>query len=377
MRVFFLKLIKPSIVFESFPEFTDNTRAVYDELVARGYGKKYRLVWFIRDDRCAYLKNGKATFWNPRDRKTVIQRIRNYSYFYKTKCIICCNTFLPSVGDQRLTFGKDQISFYLSHGTPMKSVKSYYTSPGGVDYILSPGKAMDRLMADEFSFDMSRVFTAGFPRNDALTRPVDLRKKLGISHKKIVIWYPTYRQHRKAKVVTTKNAVPILHHEETAKRLNEKLRELDMLLILKPHFAQDTSMIRDLHLSHIRLIDDGFFEEHGLSSYELLAGSDALITDYSSVYFDYTLCDKPIAVIWEDIEEYREFPGFALDLDYYLKGAEKIYTLDELSAFLSDVAAGNDRLQAERREIRDVTNFSTDGKNAKRVVDFIVEKAGL
>lgn len=377
MKKYFLKLIKPSIVFESIPNFSDNTRAVYDELVARGYGKKYRLIWFLEWNKCASIENGVKKYWNPWDRKTIPQIIRNYSFFNKTKCIICCNRFLPSQGEGQVTHGENQKSFYLTHGIPMKSVKSYYTSPGGVDYILSPGKAVDQLMAYEFSFNMSQVFTAGFPRNDVLTKPVDVKKRLGLSNQKIIIWYPTYRQKKDHKVVTTQNALPIIHDEENAKKLNEVAKNLGILLILKPHFAQDTSMIRDLRLSNIRLINDDFFTEKDLSSYELLAGSDALITDYSSVYFDYTLCDKPIGVIWEDIDEYRSFPGFAMDLDYYLKGAEKIYTLEELSMFLSDVAAGNDRLQAERREIRDAVNFSADGKSTKRVVDFIVEKAGL
>ena len=87
--------------------------------------------------------------------------------------------------------------------------------------------------------------------------------------------------------------------------------------------------------------------------------------------------DKPIGVIWEDIEKYKEDPGFALDLDYYLKGAEKIYTIDELCQFVEEVARGEDKLCNERREIRDIVNSSIDGKNTERVVDFIIKKAKL
>ena len=378
MKELFYKMIKPSIIFESMPDFSDNSRAVFDEMVRQGYDKKYRLIWFIRYGQCASIKNGKVEYWDHRDRKTLLQKIRNYSFHYKTKCIICCNHFITSSGKGSITSGKDQKSFYLSHGTPMKRVKPYYTSHGGIDYILSPAKALDGLMAEEFSFDRRQVFTCGFPRNDAFARPApNLRQLLGINHKRIIIWYPTYRQNADKTIVATKNSLPIIHDEESAKQLNEAAKKLDVFLILKPHHAQDVSLIHDLHLSNIRLISDNFFAEKGISSYELLAGSDALITDYSSVYFDYTLCDKPIGVIWEDIDEYRSFPGFAMDLDYYLKGAVKIYNRDDFAAFLQEVAEGKDRLQVERREIRDVTNYSTDGKNAERVVAFIAEKAGL
>jgi CDP-glycerol glycerophosphotransferase (TagB/SpsB family) len=99
-----------------------------------------------------------------------------------------------------------------------------------------------------------------------------------------------------------------------------------------------------------------------------------MITDYSSIYFDYLLADKPVAVTWDDLEEYRKDPGFAVDLDVYMNGAVKVYNVEELISFVRDVAAGRDTLKAERRVIRDTVNYSTDGKNTERVVDFILDK---
>ena len=244
--------------------------------------------------------------------------------------------------------------------------------------MLSPAKAMNGLMAYEFSMDIDRVFPAGFPRNDVFSLPsVDLRAKLGVDAKKIIIWYPTFRQNKRGSIVLPGSSLPLIHDKENAIQLNETAKREDVLILLKPHFAQDSSYIQDQSLSNIWFIGDEFFAAYGFSSYEMLAASDALITDYSSVYFDYTLADKPIAVVWEDIEEYRKNPGFALDLSYFLKGAEKIYTIDELCSFIIDVAHGKDLLQKERREIRDVVNFAVDGKSTERVVDFIVEKAKL
>ena len=378
MKKLISKLIKPCIVFESKPEFPDNTMAVYQEMLRRGLDRRYRLVWYVNWDKCAGMHNGRLEYWDPHNRKTIAGKIRNYSYFFKTRCIICCNDFLKARGDGCLFQGKDKLSFYLSHGTPMKSVKEYYTCEDGVDYILSPAPALNTLMASEFSFSEDQVFAAGFPRNDAFSgEKIDLRAKLKRDFKKVMIWYPTYRQHKNGKVSTSTVALPIIHDVMKAKQLNETARDNNVLILLKPHPAQDVSLIRDLGLSNVLMIDESFFEEHDITSYQLLASSDALITDYSSVYFDYTLCDKPIAVIWEDIEEYSKFPGFAIDLTFYLKGAEKVYNLEELQSFVRDVAEGRDKLQAERREIRDLCNYSTDGRNSKRVVDFIVKTAKL
>ena len=68
-------------------------------------------------------------------------------------------------------------------------------------------------------------------------------------------------------------------------------------------FRQDISYIQKYALSNICFIDDAFFRRNNITSYEFVGSCDALITDYSSIYFDYLLCGKPAAVIWEDIEE--------------------------------------------------------------------------
>ena len=147
-----------------------------------------------------------------------------------------------------------------------------------------------------------------------------------------------------------------------------------MLIVLKPHFAQDVTYIKDMKLSNIRFIGDDFFEENNICSYEFITGCDALITDYSSVYFDYTLCDKPIAVIWEDIEEYKKNPGLINDYEHYLRGAEKLYNLTDLKEYISRVSHGIDLLKNERNDVMREVNISGDGKNAERVVNYIIEQ---
>ena len=204
-----------------------------------------------------------------------------------------------------------------------------------------------------------------------------MKEKIGIKCEKIVAWLPTYRQHFNNGITTSSITLPLIHDNDCAIAINKAAEEAGIIILLKPHPAQDISFIHDLGLSNIKLINEEFLNEHKLNLYELLRNTDALITDYSSVYFDYLLCDRPIGVVWEDIDEYSRFPGFAVDLDYYLKGAEKIFSIDDMIKFLTDIAEGRDGLQKERREIRDYTNISTDGKNTIRVVDFIAKEAAL
>ena len=62
-----------------------------------------------------------------------------------------------------------------------------------------------------------------------------------------------------------------------------------------------------------------------------------MLTDYSSIYFDYLLTDKPIGLTWEDYEEYKLRPGFVENIEFLTSGGEKIFTAKDLSLFLSNL----------------------------------------
>lgn len=357
--------VNNSIVFESVPDFSDNTKAVYDEMIKRGLNQTYRFVWFCRGDDVKKSHVNGEIFIMPKN------RIKKWYYSFFAKCLISCNEYL-------VTKKRGQCSFYLTHGTPIKSVRDYYTISDKIDYMLTASKEVNKICAYQFNFDENKSIPLGFPRNDALSLKCEsMAKYFGDKYDKYIVWYPTYRQHRNGSNTAVQYALPILHDQDMALELNNFAKDKNVVLLIKPHFGQDVNYIKKMELSNIIFIDDCFFEKIGKSSYEFLGLSDALITDYSSVYFDYTLCDKPIAVVWEDIEQYSVNPGFAVDLEDYLKGAVKIYSLDDFRTFIIDLVEGNDKLRIERNEIKNRVNYSTDSKNSERVVDFIIEKAHL
>ncbi len=363
---------KPVLLFESKPDYADNTRAVYDEMVRRGLRQTYDLVWQDENALPVFLhEDGSVTAFDD-IRPRLIRQIRYWSVSRRTTAVICCNNFHFPTDPYATTV------FYLSHGTPMKSLRGYHELPDYIDYVLAASKAVVPIFAREFNVSPKKIVPLGFPRNDVFNTPArEIRSMLGTTCSHVIVWYPTYRQNPRGKTTASTHALPIIHDAEAAIRLNKAAKEADTLIVLKPHFAQDLSLIRDLGLENIRFISDSFFVEHKITSYSFVNSCDALITDYSSIYFDYTLADKPIAVTWDDLEEYRRDPGFAVDLDVYLKGAVKAYNAADLIAFIQDVAAGRDVLQTERREIRDLVNYSTDGKNTDRVVDFILKTLSL
>lgn len=357
--------LKNVIVFESIPDVSDNTYAVFKEMLRRRLNQKCKLVWLLsRNAEMQYPKYKNVKYvW--------MHGVEGQYYNRVAKVKICCNDFLDKKNDK-------QVCVFLGHGTALKSVKKYYTIPKHIDYFVVASKNVQESQAYELSFDREKTIPLGSPRNDELVGcDIDARKLLQATCKKIIVWCPTFRQHKNGFKTGIKDALPIIHDSTMAEQLNEMAKKQDVLLVLKPHYAQDVRYVKDLGLSNIRFVDDGFFMQHKVSFYQFMSSCDALLTDYSSIYLDYTLCDKPVGVIWEDIEEYKKFPGVVSSFDAWLEGAEKLYTLEDLSAFIERISKGIDVLKSERAEIRDLVNISTDGKNSERVVDFIIEKASL
>ena len=356
---------KPVILFESTPDFADNTYPVYEELCRRGLDQKYKLVW---DCAGNVAPQGMCCVF---PHKGLKEKLKKLYYMAGARCMISCNRFL-------LPMHKGQIAFYLTHGTPLKSVRGYYTIPEEITYCLAASKGVEQVTGYEFNVAPEKLVSLGFPRNDLFAKaPADVKKMLATDCDKVLVWYPTFRQHRNGITAGSGKALPVIHDGEAAEKLNAVAKEQNVLLVLKPHFAQDVSAVRDLQLSNIRFIDDRFFEENGTTSYGFVGGCDGLITDYSSIYFDYLLTDKPIGLVWEDIAEYREKPGFAMEPEECCAGGRKIYTLKDFEEFICEVAQNCDPCAENRRQLCEKFNYSTDGNNTNRVTDFIIEKAKL
>ena len=356
---------KPVILFESTPDFADNTYPVYEELCRRGLNQKYNLVW----DCGGNVAPAGMTCVFPH--KGMKEKLKKLYYMAGAKCMISCNRFI-------LPMHKGQIAFYLTHGTPLKSVRGYYTIPEEITYCFAASKGVEQVTGYEFNVRPEKMVSLGFPRNDVFAgKSVDVKAMLGTDCDKVLVWYPTFRQHNNGRKAGSGKALPVIHDGQAAIRLNEVAKQQKVLLVLKPHFAQDVSAVKDLQLSNIRFIDDRFFEENGTTSYGFVAGCDGLITDYSSIYFDYLLADKPMGLVWEDMEDYRKNPGFAMDPHESCAGGRKIYTLADFEAFICEVAENCDPCASERRQLCEKYNYSTDGKNTQRVTDFIVEKSKL
>ena len=106
----------------------------------------------------------------------------------------------------------------------------------------------------------------------------------------------------------------------------------------------------------------------------MLKDFDALITDYSSVYYDFLLTQKPIGLAIPDIEEYsKTCTLISNDITEYVKG-DYIYSLKDLIDFINLVATGKDPAKKELAWALDKYHTYKDGNSSKRVIDLLLEK---
>ncbi|WP_102267234.1 CDP-glycerol glycerophosphotransferase family protein [Massilicoli timonensis] len=364
--IFFFSFIplKNAILFESIPDFSDNSKDVFDEMIKRGINKKCKMIWLVSDKSKSFPVIKNVVYI---DRKTFIHKIHFIYYRLKVKCIITCNECFKKLN-------KKQFSFFLTHGSPIKKIKGVYTISSDIDNFLVASNEFSEVTAYQHNMANSKAVALGYPRNDSFFIKRDLHSLFNIKFNKIIVWYPTFRQHKNGLKTGSSTVIPIIDDERNAITINDFARKNDILIVIKPHFSQDIKMFKKLNLKNIVFIDESFFTVHNINSYEFLGNCDALLTDYSSVYYDYTLCDKPIGAVWEDIEEYRDNPGFSINIDYYWAGAQKIYTVQDLMKFIENVSNGEDILKEERNRIKKLINYMSDNKNSERVVDFIISK---
>ena len=105
-------------------------------------------------------------------------------------------------------------------------------------------------------------------------------------------------------------------------------------------------------------------------TYEILAAVDALLTDYSSVYWDYLNANRPIGLCWEDYDEFEKLNGFLINTNIIRNASEIVCTMEDFSRFLCDLHNGKDPHREERQKLNEFVNVSK-GNASNNVVDAV------
>ncbi|WP_091231746.1 CDP-glycerol glycerophosphotransferase family protein [Microbacterium sp. 3J1] len=253
------------------------------------------------------------------------------------------------------------------HGTPLKRLALH--RPGfdprrmaavvkesrRWDVLLAQNTYSERILRKAYAFFGRPIWVEGYPRNDALVTGDrrSIRASLGIDEgERVLLYAPTWRDDRK-------EMVDFIDPEKLA-------QQTDSVVLVRGH-SRTIEEGRDR--AGARVIDVTGYPETA----QLLLAADALITDYSSVMFDFSVTGKPMYFLVPDLAHYRgQLRGFYFDLASRAPGP-LVDTQDELVAALAD--EGMQQAYAQRYAAwRAQFNARDDGHAAERVVARILDQ---
>ena len=358
------------IIIEAERGTRENTQAVFYEMLRRKWDKRFKFLLVSKNpDSLKHLKSRRVSVCiKPRYHQDYLAHIRLLWAKLRAAMIIDENIQIHKRVSQT-------VHVFLTHGSPIKNVQGVYFGFADTDYMLNQSEFWKEIRETKLGIDSRKFVTLGSPRNDGLfSDKADLSALFPQRYNKVIVWYPTFRQRRNHKYNNPlENGVPIplLHDEAAARRVNELARQYGVLLVVKPHPIQDLSLIKELQLDHLIFIYDDFFVSRGITAHEFLGKTDAMITDYSSIFFDYLLTGKPIALTHEDFAQYMEHQGFLIDIDLLTSCSTLLNTVEDFEPFFRDLVEGNDPLVEKRDEVMRLTNTYLDGNSTRRVVDWL------
>lgn len=370
-------LEKNTILFSSYPDYSDNARALYDYMISKGLEQKYELIW-VANNKIGYsmMKN--------REMECVPQHAifphngRHRFYYYGRRA----EWYFHTHGHPFFDGGyPDQHLISLWHGgMSFKKGKGITTVEGQIkkkdEYILTSGSGE---ITEQFALAFHHcpretLLPLGSPRNDLLFKEKAIPEFDSIAEKKI-LWMPTFRQSASEYIssasLDSETGFPILYTPEMVNELNEFLEEKKIHLCIKLHPLQLRDKIMDVDLSNIHLMTNDDLENMNVQLYEIINHFDALLTDYSSVSFDYLYLDRPIGYTLDDLEEYRNTRGFPMEnpLDYM--PGHHIYTYDDLVRFIADISTEKDEYASERDRVRKEVGMPEGGKCCQQLLEFL------
>lgn len=313
----FLPVLPNLYVFESQygGRFDDNPKAIYDYLKKENKPEN-RLFWSIRYRDRKIVKN--------EDVKILYRFSIRWLYYMARANFWIVNARMPQWLEKRS--GTKYVQTW--HGTPLKKLAldmDTFSMPGSDlktykanflaetkkwDYLIAPNQYSKDIFKSCFAFE-KKFIESGYPRNDVLYRKNNLtdinliKERLGLPlDKKIILYAPTWRDDYYISQGKYKFHIPF-----NVEKLIEILDD-EAVFIFRAHYLVAESLREVADQPNIY----NFSENEDISDLYLV--SDLLITDYSSVFFDYANLDRPMLFYAYDYEHYRnDLRGFYFDIE--------------------------------------------------------------
>ena len=253
---------------------------------------------------------------------------------------------------------KKRLIINLWHGVPLKKLalldpnlkkaaRIYFKKIFSENYtcILTTSHELIPLMARSFAVSEDKIKVWGQPRNDGLFQKNDCREILGQlfpdlpEYTKTVLYAPTFRDYGQVQLFPFKDF--------DQKQLEAFLDEKNMLLFIRTHVAEQGSAAPYLG-KRIRFLGN----EQAEDVTGILNIFDCLITDYSSIYIDYLLTDKPMIFLPYDRQQYLDGRGMNFDYDDVTPGPKP----ETFNDFLDALSPKEDFWKSERTRVNRLFN---------------------
>jgi CDP-glycerol glycerophosphotransferase (TagB/SpsB family) len=214
-----------------------------------------------------------------------------------------------------------------------------------------------------------KILISGQPRNDVLKQDFNFEKRLfpelpilesyRDKYSKIVSWLPTHRMQ------LNKTIICIMDESKfDLNTLDKFYKENNILFIIKAHFLE-LDLIKDLINSCSNIITYDIADP-----YPLLHFTDILITDYSSVYFDFLVTNKPIIFAPFDLQEYKDTVKFYYDY-YEITPGKKCMNWKEIGVEVENIINDVDVFKQDRDKLLSGGNFIVDD-NSRNIINYFM-----
>lgn len=357
------------IIFNSFIELTDNSFAIYKYLKEKL--PYYKYIWIT-----------ESKIINLNKRENI--EIRIYSkislagvyYFLRSKYIFTTHGLYSNFSSN-----KNRKIINLWHGMPLKPIANLDKRTNKIietkyDMIIATSELFQYFMAKAFNIGIDKVIVTGQPRNDLLYEESGFFDKINLKKekfKKILMWMPTFRK----SIINTEsiwakdgkymeNYISILPFSKLV-NLNKVLEKKQVLLILKLHPFDILQKEKFEEFTNIIILKNEDLENIDEQLYPLLGATDALITDYSSVWIDYEILDKPIFFAIHDYEEYKNTRGLLFEDFINISPYPVINTYEKFIEFLENY----ENIDINNREFTNKYNKYKDNKSCERIIKYL------
>jgi CDP-glycerol glycerophosphotransferase len=364
----FIKREKNRIIFTSFLNSRFNSNS------------KYLFLWFVKNvkdyDSYFVINDNKL-------RNNLNNEIGNY--FIETNSVsgklfalqasiwIISSAALP-VGGYFMKIRRSII--HLGHGTPLKKLaflqetvsihKIYYMlNKTNISYSIASSEYFQPIIAKTFGLSQDKILISGQPRNDQLFIKSDFDINSFNKNKekpsKNILYAPTWRDFSSVWLFPFKDF--------SLKILGDFLLENNINVFLRTHPGfEDEIDSKLLNIPNVYLFSATTYVE----IMDYLNNFDLLITDYSSIYFDFLLLDRPMIFLPYDYEEYNKKIGFTVPYHDFTPGY-KPSTLKDFMAAIMESFSALDKYKDERNRINNICN-TLKNNNCKKFTELLYEK---